>query len=66
MIAPILPRKPSGFSLLTPEQRRELGAKGGASVAPHKRAFSRNRELASSAGAKGGAAGKKTAGEEVT
>lgn len=54
------PRPPyrTGFALMTPERRREIAKLGGASVPKHKRAYSRDRRLASEAGAKGGAAGK--------
>lgn len=52
-----------GFQHLTPEQRREIAQKGGASVDPSKRAFSRDRTLARSAGAKGGAVPRKTTDE---
>lgn len=50
-----------GFASLSPERRREIAAKGGASVPADKRSFSQDRTLASTAGAKGGAA--KTSGE---
>jgi len=47
---------PRGFAALSPERRREIAAKGGASVPADKRAFSSKPGLAASAGAKGGAA----------
>ena len=43
-----------GFASMTPARRRELSAKGGAAVKPQNRAFSKDRDLASSAGRKGG------------
>jgi general stress protein YciG len=49
------PKMPRGFAAMSPELRRELAKKGGASVASHKRSFSTNRELAVDAGRKGGA-----------
>jgi len=45
-----------GFASLSLERRREIAAKGGASVAADKRSFSQNRDLAASAGRKGGEA----------
>jgi len=45
-----------GFASMDPERRREIARKGGASVPHDKRSFSRDRGLASSAGAKGGSA----------
>ena len=50
--------RPRGFAALSPERRREIAAKGGASVRPENRAFSRDNALASTAGAKGGAASR--------
>jgi general stress protein YciG len=49
-------KKKRGFALLSPEQRREIGRKGGASVSALNRAFSRNNSLAVISGQKGGAA----------
>jgi general stress protein YciG len=48
--------KPKGFAAMTPERRREIARKGGASVQPQNRSFHRDRGLASSAGRKGGEA----------
>lgn len=45
-----------GFAAFSPEQRAAFGRKGGLSVSPDKRAFSRSSQLARSAGVKGGAA----------
>lgn len=47
---------PSGFETLTPQRQREIAAKGGRALAPTARTFSTNRELAISAGRKGGQA----------
>ena len=52
-----------GFQHLTPERRREIAQQGGASVPPEKRAYSKDKALAKSAGAKGGAQPRKTSGE---
>lgn len=49
-------RKKRGFALLSPERRREIAAKGGASVPEDKRSFYKDRALAASAGKKGGEA----------
>lgn len=51
-------RKPRGFAAMTPERRRELATKGGRSVPPGKRSFSRDRALAAEAGRRGGSAPK--------
>lgn len=49
------PRKSTrGFASMSPERLREVSMKGGAGAAPHKRAFSVDRELAANAGRKGG------------
>jgi len=47
-------RKPRGFATMSPARRREIAAKGGSSVAPEKRSFSLNKDLAKEAGRKGG------------
>jgi len=52
------PKRLRGFAAMDPERRREISARGGASHPPEARSFSRDRDLASSAGAKGGAANK--------
>lgn len=46
-----------GFASMTPEKRKAIAAKGGASVPAHKRSFSKKEGLAAAAGKKGGAAG---------
>jgi uncharacterized protein len=48
------PKGPRGFAALSPEARREVAAKGGRSVAPENRTYSRDTELAAAAGRKGG------------
>lgn len=48
-----------GFAGMSPERRREIAAKGGSSIPPEKRSFSKNRDLAAWAGSKGGAMGGK-------
>lgn len=52
------PKQRRGFACLTPERRREISAKGGASVAPEKRSFHKDPALASTAGRKGGQNGR--------
>ena len=47
-----------GFASLSPERRVEIARSGGASVPAEKRSFAQNRQLARSAGAKGGSAKK--------
>jgi hypothetical protein len=49
-------KKPKGFAAMSPERRREIARKGGASVPSEKRSFARDRELAASAGRLGGSA----------
>lgn len=43
-----------GFASMDPEKRRAIAQKGGAAMPADKRSFSRDRDLASSAGRKGG------------
>ena len=52
------PRKPArrGFAAMDKERQREIARKGGASVPDDKRSFSQDRDLAASAGRKGGEA----------
>ncbi len=50
------PPRLRGFAAFSPEKRTAVGRKGGLSVSPDKRAFSRSSQLARSAGVKGGAA----------
>lgn len=46
-----------GFASMSPEKRSEIARMGGKAIAPEKRSFSVNRDLAKSAGAAGGRAG---------
>ncbi|MDI1327346.1 MAG: KGG domain-containing protein [Brevundimonas sp.] len=46
--------RPRGFAAMSPELRRSIAAKGGASVAPERRTFSKDSNLARAAGQKGG------------
>lgn len=48
------PKQRRGFAAMDPAKRREIARKGGASVAPENRTYAKNRELAASAGKKGG------------
>ena len=48
------PKAKRGFATMSAERRREISAKGGASVPAEKRAFSQNRDLAAAAGRTGG------------
>ena len=55
-MAPTKGRRPSkrGFAGMDEEKKREIAAKGGHSVPPEERSFSKDHELASEAGSKGG------------
>lgn len=55
-INPATGKQLRGFACMTPEQRREVSAKGGSSVSPDNRSFSKDRALAEAAGRKGGEA----------
>lgn len=46
--------RPRGFAAMSLEQRRAIASKGGSSVAPEQRTFSRDSDLARAAGQKGG------------
>ena len=50
-----------GFAAMSLEKRTEIARKGGASVPSDKRSFSVSRDLASSAGRKGGEVSRRTA-----
>ena len=52
------PRARRGFACMSPERRREIARKGGASVPGDKRSFAKDRDLASEAGRKGGEASR--------
>jgi hypothetical protein len=54
-----------GFACMTPERRREVAQKGGSSVPPDKRSFSRDRDLAATAGRAGGEAKRDPAASEA-
>jgi len=47
-----------GFAAMSQEKRRAIASKGGASVPSEKRSFTKSRELAVSAGRKGGEASR--------
>lgn len=49
-------KKKQGFACLSPEKRREIASKGGSSVKPENRAYSRDPDLARRAGLMGGMA----------
>lgn len=53
------PKPMRGFARLDPQARREIAASGGRAIPADKRSFSTNRQLASEAGRKGGAAERK-------
>lgn len=48
------PKSRRGFAVMDPEKRRAIARKGGASVKAENRSFSKDHELAASAGRKGG------------
>lgn len=48
------PVQKRGFAAMSIEKRTDLARKGGASVDPNNRSFSKNRDLAATAGRKGG------------
>jgi len=48
------PKARRGFASMDPEKRKAIAAKGGGSVPAEKRSFARSKELAVSAGRKGG------------
>ena len=49
------PKKKLGFAAMSPEKHRQIASRGGASVSPENRSFSKDPALASTAGRKGGA-----------
>lgn len=55
-----------GFASMSPERRREIARKGGASVPADKRSFAQNRDLAASAGRAGGSVSRRTVGTAST
>lgn len=48
------PKARRGFAAMDPEKRRQIAAKGGASVPAEKRSYAKDRDLAASSGRKGG------------
>lgn len=48
------PKSRRGFAGMTPEKRRQIASKGGASVPADQRPYAKNPELARIAGKKGG------------
>jgi general stress protein YciG len=48
-----------GFARYSPEQRREMAARGGKAVPKEKRGWAKDRDAASAAGRKGGLLSKK-------
>jgi general stress protein YciG len=52
------PKQHRGFAAMDPERRREIARQGGAAVAPANRSFAKSKELAASAGKKGGSASR--------
>jgi general stress protein YciG len=52
------PKARRGFAAMSPERRREIARKGGAAVAPENRSFAKSKDLAASAGRKGGEASR--------
>jgi general stress protein YciG len=54
-----------GFASMSPERRREIARKGGASVPADKRSFSQSSDLAARAGRVGGSASRRTASTET-
>lgn len=44
---------------MTPEKQKEIASKGGKAVKPENRTFSRDKELARTAGRRGGHSGKR-------
>jgi uncharacterized protein len=55
--APVAPKK-RGFGGMDPEKRKMISSLGGRAVRPENRSFSRNKDLARSAGKKGGSYSK--------
>lgn len=53
-----------GFRAMDPDKRREIAAKGGASVPAHRRAFATKPGLAATAGRKGGEVSRPRKGDQ--
>lgn len=58
-------KKLRGFAAMSPERRREIAAKGGRSVEPQERSFSRDPALAARAGRIGGERRSNSQGESL-
>lgn len=58
------PKAKRGFSAMDPERQREIARKGGGAVPANKRSFSQDRDLAATAGRKGGEASNGGKGRE--
>lgn len=56
MTEQVKPKSKRGFASMDPERQREIARKGGASVKAENRSFSKDRQLATAAGRKGGEA----------
>ncbi len=54
-----------GFAAMDPAKRREIAARGGASVPSEKRSFSKDPALAARAGAIGGSVGRTSSTETL-
>jgi hypothetical protein len=52
--------KPRGFAAMDRDRRREISRLGGAAVPGDKRTFAKDRDLAASAGRKGGSNSKRS------
>jgi hypothetical protein len=52
------PKQRRGFACMDPEKRRAIARKGGASVRPENRSFSKDRDLSARAGRLGGEASR--------
>lgn len=59
------PKAKRGFACMDPAKRSEIARKGGAAVPSDKRSFAKDRDLAASAGSKGGAASRRPARRPV-
>lgn len=51
-----MPNSTRGFASMSPEKQKQIASMGGKSVPDEKRSFSKNRQLAQTAGRKGGQA----------
>jgi general stress protein YciG len=54
-------KKKQGFAAMSKDRQREIASLGGRSIPAEKRSFSTNRELARTAGSKGGSANARPA-----